>query len=72
MLHREQPRRLRLGVDVEVEALLSNAGEAALSIARQRAEEASSDEIARDWHVVADLIARRSGKRASLLDALFH
>jgi hypothetical protein len=41
------------------------------SIAIKRAEEASSDEMARDWSVVAATIARRSGRRSSLLDALF-
>jgi hypothetical protein len=43
----------------------------AYSIALKRAEEASSDEMARDWSVVAATIARRSGRRSSLLDALF-
>ena len=43
----------------------------AYSIALKRAEEASSDEMARDWSGVAATIARRSGTRASLLDALF-
>jgi hypothetical protein len=43
----------------------------AYSIALKRAEEASSDEMARDWSDVAATIARSSGRRASLLDALF-
>jgi len=42
-----------------------------LKMALKRAEEASSDEMVQDWSVVAATIARRSGRRASLLDALF-
>jgi hypothetical protein len=61
---------VRLGIEVETDALLSTLGMQAYSIALKRAEEASSDEIARDWSVVAATIARRSGRRASLLDAL--
>ena len=53
------------------DALLSTSGMQAYSIALKRAEEASSDEMARDWSVVAATIARRSGRRSSLLDALF-
>jgi hypothetical protein len=71
MLQRERPRGVRLGIEVEAEALLSTSGMQAYSIALKRAEEASSDEMARDWSVVAATIARRSGRRASLLDALF-
>jgi hypothetical protein len=41
------------------------------TIALKRAEEASSDEMVRDWSVVAATIARRSGRRSSMLDALF-
>jgi hypothetical protein len=70
MLHRERPRGVRLGIDVEADALLSTAGMQAYSVALKRAEEASSDEMARDWSVVAGTIARRSGRRSSLLDAL--
>ena len=40
------------------------------SIALKRAEEASSDEMARDWSMVAARIARRSGRRVSLLDVI--
>ena len=41
------------------------------TIALKRPEEASSDEMVRDWSVVAATIARRSGRRSSMLDALF-
>ena len=71
MLQREQPRRVRLGIELEADALLSISGTQAYSIALKRAEEASSDEMARDWSVVAETVARKSGVRSSLLDALF-
>ena len=71
MLQRERPRRARLGIEFEAEALLSISGAQAYSIALKRAEEASSDEMARDWGVVATTVARKSGVRLSLLDALF-
>ena len=45
-------------------------GDQAYAEARRRAEEASSDFLARDWSVVAATIARRSGGRSSVLDAL--
>jgi hypothetical protein len=68
MLQRERPQGVRLGIEVEADALLSTSGMEAYSIALKRAEEASSDEMARDWSMVAARIARRSGRRASLLD----
>ena len=71
MLQRERPQGVRLGIEVEADALLSTSGMEAYSIALKRAEEASSDEMARDWSVVAATIARRSGRRSSVLDALF-
>ena len=71
MLKRERPRGVRLGVELEADALLSISGAQAYSIALKRAEEASSEEMARDWSVVAATVARKSGVRSSLLDALF-
>ena len=71
MLQRERPRKVRFGIELEADALLSISGAQAYSIALRRAEEASSDEMARDWSVVAATAARRSGVRSSLLDALF-
>ena len=71
MSKRERPRAVRLGIDLEVDALLSMSGVQAYSIALKRAEEASSEEIARDWSVVAATVARKSGVRSSLLDAFF-
>jgi hypothetical protein len=71
MLQRERPRRLRLGIELEADALLSSSGAQAYSIALKRAKEASSEEMARGWSVVAAKVARKSGVRSSLLDALF-
>ena len=71
MLQREQQRGVRLGIELEADALLSISGVQAYSIALKRAEEASSDEMVRDWSVVAATVARKSGVRSSLLDALF-
>ena len=71
MLQRERQRRVRLGIELEADALLSTSGVQAYSIALKRAEEASSDEMVRDWSVVAAAVARKSGVRSSLLDALF-
>ena len=71
MSKRERPRAVRLGIDLEANALLSMLGVQAYSIALKRAEEASSEEMARDWSVVAATVARKSGVRSSLLDAFF-
>ena len=71
MSKRERPRAVRLGIDLEADALLSMSGVQAYSIALKRSEEASSEEIARDWSVVAATVARKSGVRSSLLDAIF-
>ena len=71
MSQRERPRKVRLGIELEADALLSISGAQAYSIALKRAEAASSDEMARDWSVVASTVARKSGVRSSLLDALF-
>ena len=71
MLQRERQRGVRLGIELEADALLSTSGAQAYSIALKRAEEASSDEMVRDWSVVAETVARKSGVRSSLLDALF-
>jgi hypothetical protein len=71
MLKRERPRGVRLGIEFEADVLLSVLGAQAYSTAVKRAEEASSEEMARDWSVVAATVARKSGVRSSLLDALF-
>ena len=70
MLQRERSRKVRLEIELEADALLSIWGAQAYSIALKRWEEASSHETARDWSVVAATVARKSGTRSSLLDAL--
>ena len=72
MLYRQRPQGLRLGIDLEAEALMSTSGGEAYWIACRRAEEASSEEMAKDWSGVANAIARREGKRpGSILAAIF-
>lgn len=66
MLYRQQRQRaheLRLQIGAEAEALISNLGDEAYWVARRRAEEASSDAIARDWSGVALAISRKTRKR---------
>jgi hypothetical protein len=72
MFTRQQPRGLQLGIDWEAKALLSSLGGDAYWVARQRAEEASSEDMARGWSVVAAHIARKTGRRRSLLGTIFH
>jgi hypothetical protein len=62
---------LRLEVDHEASALISIWGSQAHSIAMQRAAEASSEQLVSDWDSVALAIARKSGKRPTLLSHLF-
>ncbi len=71
MLYRQRPRGLRLEIDREAKALISSSGGEAYWVARQRAEEASSEDIAEGWSVVADAIARKTGRRQSLLATMF-
>ena len=63
---------LRLAVSSAAEALISDLGGEAYAVARRRAEEASSDLLARDWSEVALLVARKTGRRSSLLAWMFH
>ena len=57
-------RRARIErIDTEAEALIRDFGEAEYGEARRREDEASSDEIARDWRHVALAIARQIGTR---------
>lgn len=71
MSYHEHPR-LRFEIDREAEALMLNLGAEAYSAARQRAEEASSDEMARGWSGVAATIGRRMRKRRPVLAYLLH
>ena len=71
MLHREH-LRLSLEIELEANALIINSGAKAYSVARQRAAEANSDEMANDWNGVAAAISRRTAKRPSLFAYMFH
>jgi hypothetical protein len=71
MSYHQRPHELRLAIPFEAEALISDFGDEAAAVARRRAKEASSEFLARDWSAVAATIARRSGRRSSVLDALF-
>jgi hypothetical protein len=66
MANRQNTQELRLEIALEAEALMSALGMGAYGAARRRAYEASSDAMARDWSVVAETIARRTGMRATL------
>jgi hypothetical protein len=69
--YHQRPHDLRLAISPEAEALIYDFGGDAYAEACRRAREASNDSLARDWSVVAATIARRSGMRSSVLDALF-
>jgi hypothetical protein len=71
MSYHHRPHDLRLAISSEAEALIADFGDAAYVEACRCASEASSASLARDWSVVAATIARRSGMRSSVLDALF-
>jgi len=71
MSHQHRPHELRLAVSSAADALISDLGPEAYAVARRRAEEASSDVLARDWSEVALVITRKTGKRSSLLARIF-
>ena len=71
MSYHQRPHELRLAISSEADALFLDFGSEAYAEACRRAAEASDDFLARDWSVVAATIARRSGWRPSVLDALF-
>jgi hypothetical protein len=56
--YHQRPHELRLALSSEAEALFSDFGGEAYAEACRRAREASSDSLARDWSVVAAIIAR--------------
>jgi hypothetical protein len=72
MSYHQRPHDLRLAITSEAEALISNFGGKAHVEARRRANEASSDSLARDWSEVARVITRKTGQRSSLLARMFH
>jgi hypothetical protein len=68
----QHPHELRLAVSSAAEALISDLGGEAYAVARWRSEEASSDLLARDWSEVALLVARKTGRRSSLIAWMLH
>jgi hypothetical protein len=70
MSYHQRPHELRLAISSEAQAHISDFGGDAYAEACRRASEASSDSLERDWSIVAATIARRSGRRLSVLDAL--
>ena len=70
MFTAQRPRGVRLGVSYEGSALVAALGAGAYAVACARAQEASSDDMARDWSDVASVIARRTKRRAGRLAAL--
>jgi hypothetical protein len=69
--YHQRPHELRLAVSSEAEALMISFGDQAYAEARLRAEEASSDFLARDWNEVAH-VARKTRKRPTFLAQVFH
>jgi hypothetical protein len=60
-------RRARIErIETEAEALISELGDRAYQEARRREHEASADEIADDWALVAQAVARKTGSRVGL------
>ena len=71
MAHAQRSQGLRLGVDREANALIANLGVDAYSAACLHAEEASSEEMAQDWSAVANVIARKTRRRAGFMMTAF-
>jgi hypothetical protein len=71
MLYRQRPQGLRLGIGLEAETLISNSGVDAYRIACRRANESSSQQMAKDWSRVAVAIARKTTRRPTVLAAMF-
>jgi hypothetical protein len=72
MSYQNRPHELRLAISSAADALISDLGSEAYAVARRRAEEASSDLLARDWSEVALAITRKTARRSSLFAWIFH
>lgn len=72
MSYHQSIHELRLATSFEAEALICNFGDQAYAEARRRADEASSDFLAKDWDTVALIVTRKVGRRSSLLGRIFH
>ncbi len=60
-------RRARIeSTDAQAEALIRDFSEQAYSEARRREQEASSNQIAKNWSRVALAVARKMGRRADV------
>jgi hypothetical protein len=70
MYYRSHPQGLRLGIELEAETLISNSGVDAYRIARRRADESSSQQMAKDWSKVAVAIAHKTRQRRAVLAAM--
>ncbi len=71
MSHDQRSYALRLSISSAADALISDLGPEAYAVARRRAEEASSDILARDWSQVALEITRKTARPSSLFAWLF-
>jgi hypothetical protein len=71
MFYRQRPQGLRLGIELEADILISNSGADAYRVARDRADESSSQEMAKDWSRVAVAIERKTRKRPTALGGMF-
>ena len=66
MMQAQRPNGVRLGVKFEAKALIANLGADAYSTACLRAEEASSEDMAKGWRDVASRIARTTRRNAGI------
>ena len=71
MSQHQRPHQLRLAISSSAEALISDLGSEAYAVARRRAEEASNDNLARDWNEVALAITRKAEQRPTLFARMF-
>ena len=72
MFRQHRSHELRLAISSAADALISDLGSEAYAVARRRAEEASSDLLARDWSEVALVITRKTASRLSFFGWIFH
>jgi len=72
MFRQHRSHELRLAISSAADALISDLGSEAYAVARRRAEEASSDLLARDWSEVAVVITRKTACRLSFFGWIFH
>jgi hypothetical protein len=71
MSHQHRSDELRLAISSAADALIFDLGSEAYAVACRRAEEASSDLLARDWSEVALVISRKTARRSSWFAWMF-